>query len=79
MYKRVERTTENGLWRIISVRSAQLSHFSGWLINTKTKAKYVFNIIDGKRIRYMKMPTEAKIPRYVDELVYDTQEELCDK
>jgi len=76
MYKRVDRTTKNGVWKITCVRSAMLDHLGGWLINTKTKARYVFNIIDGRRVRYMRQPEPAKIPRYVDELIYDLEQEV---
>ena len=77
VFKRVVRTSENGLWQITAVRSARLSHFSGWLVNTRTKVKYVFSVIDGRRINYMRMPTVVNsVPRYVDEMIYDLEDDF---
>jgi len=71
----VERISGN--WFITGVRSAFKGHLAGNLFNTKTKTEYVWNIIDGKRVRYLKIPKEAKnVPRYVDDLIFDIEKDF---
>lgn len=78
IFKKVKRTSDNGLWQVTGVRSIHSGHLSGWLTNTKTKVRYVWNIIDGKRVNYMRIPTDHSkgIPRYVDDIIYDLEREV---
>lgn len=53
------------------IRSAFPGHASGWLINTRSQARYVFTYLDGKVMFMREYKPPRNIPKMVTSLIQE--------